>query len=38
VPFLREPRQFPSDLEPVVDLVRSGDLSGRVPAAPSALG
>jgi histidine ammonia-lyase len=38
VPFLREPRQFPSDLEPVVDLVRSGALSGRAPAAPSALG
>jgi histidine ammonia-lyase len=33
VPFLREPAQFPSDLDGVVELVSSGALSGLVPAA-----
>ncbi len=31
VPFLSEPGQFPSDLEPVNDLIRSGILSGAKP-------
>ncbi len=35
VPFLREPRQFPSDLDSVVELVRGGALSGRPHAAPA---
>ena len=35
VPFLREPRQFPSDLEGVVELLRSGTLFRRPLATPS---
>lgn len=35
VPFLREPHEFPSDLEAVVELVRSGELSGRPQSAPA---
>ena len=33
LPFLGEPRQFPADLEAIVDLVRSGAVSGRPRAA-----
>ena len=36
VPFVSRPEQFPSDLEPVNDLVRSGALSGPNPAAQPA--
>ena len=36
VPYLSKPRDFPSDLEPLNDLVRSGALSGPNPAAQPA--
>jgi histidine ammonia-lyase len=36
VPFASGPEQFPSDLEPVNELIRSGALGGPVPSAQSA--